>query len=187
MTWDVRTRVRQRIARLLEDRGWTNRRYAQAIDHREQWVSNMLAGRFSPKLDELDRLANPLGVPASELVRQAEDLWELSPSEMRVMRALRMLPPVVRDHFVTLADYLVGVTPDEIDLLRRIRDLEDPEREVIDHWLRVRPLLPALPPAEPPPGDTPAVGGRRPERRARHRGAPRTKKRRPPTDPNAGT
>lgn len=153
MTWDVRTRVRQRIARLLEDRGFTNRKYAAKVGHREQWVSNLLGGRFTPKLDELDKLAAPLGVPASELVRLSEDPWELNPSEMRVVRALRMLPPPVRDHLVTLADYLVGVTPDEIELIRRIRALEGADRAVIEKWLEVRLRLPDIQPSATPPAD----------------------------------
>lgn len=157
MTWDIRTRVRQRIARLLEDRGFTNRLYAKKVDHREQWVSNLLNGKFTPKLDELDKLAAPLGVPASELVRHAEDLWELNPTEMRVIRAVRQLPPAVRDHLVTLADYLMGVTPDEIDLIRRIRALEGADRVVIEKWLEVRLRLPDIQPNAVRPADTLSV------------------------------
>ena len=39
--------------------------------------------------------------------RDEDELWELRPTEMRLVRAVRALPPVLRDHLVTLAEYLV--------------------------------------------------------------------------------
>jgi len=137
---DARTRVRQRIRRLLDDQGKTNRALAKWIDHREQWVSNMLAGRFPLSLDEIDRVALFLNVPASELIRHSEDPWELSPTEMRMVRALRMLPTSVRDHLVMLADYLIGVTPAEVDLLTQIRQLTEDEKDGMQNYLRAMKL-----------------------------------------------
>lgn len=133
-TTDPRTRIRQRIRRLLEDRAKTNRALGQWLGHGDQWVSNLLAGRFALSLDELDRVATFLRVPPSEIVRESDDPWELTPSEMRMIRALRMLPEAVRDHLVTLADYLIGTTPDEVELLKTIRELSVENRQTVGRW-----------------------------------------------------
>ncbi len=137
VTPDAATRVRQRIARLLEDRGYTQRALAKAVGHGDQWASNLLSGRSLLTWEDLDKVAKFLRVPPSEIVRVSEDAWELTPTEMRVVRALRMLPPAVRDHLVTLADYLIGATPDEVELLKRVRQLTPAELRRIEHWIDV--------------------------------------------------
>lgn len=137
-TSEARTRIRQRIRRLLEDRGKTNRALAQWLGHGDQWVSNLLAGRFSLSLDELDRVAKFFNVPPGEIVRTSDEPWELSPTEMRVVRALRMLPPPVRDHYATLLDYTIGTTPDEIGLLTRIRELSEENLAVVERWIDLK-------------------------------------------------
>lgn len=133
-TVDARTRIRQRIRRLLEDRGKTNRSLAQWLGHGDQWVSNLLAGRFALSLDELDRLAQFFSVPPSEIVRVSDDPWELGPTEMRVVRALRMLPPPVRDHYTTLLDYTIGTTPDEVGHLKTYRELNAENQQTLERW-----------------------------------------------------
>lgn len=135
-----RTRIRQRIKRLLEDRGKTQREFARWLGHGDQWASNLLRGEFTLSLDELDRVGQFFNVPPSEIVRVSEDPWELSPTEMRVVRALRMLPPPVRDHMATLADYLIGTTPDEVELLRRIRNLGADQLHVVEQWIDLKML-----------------------------------------------
>ena len=157
MPFNARERVRLRIKRLLEERGKTQRMFAKALEHGDQWASNFLRGEFALSLDQLDAAAAFLGVPPSELVRQGEDAWELSPSEMRVVRALRMLPPPVREHMVTLTDYLVGTTPDEVELLRRIRNLGIENLHVVEQWIDLKLLeqvrgQAARGPAAPPRG-----------------------------------
>ena len=137
VTPDAATRVRQRIARLLDDRGHTQRALAKALGHGDQWASNLLSGRSQLTWDDLDKVARFLNVPPSEIVRMSEDAWELSPTEMRTVRALRMLPPAVRDHLVTLADFLIGATPPEVDLLVQIRALDAEEQAQLQHWLDV--------------------------------------------------
>lgn len=132
---DPATRVRQRIARLLEDRGFTQRQMAKSLGHGDQWASNLLSGRSQLTWDDFDKVAKFLRVPPSELVRLSEDAWELTPTEMRVVRALRMLPVIVRDHLVTLADYLVGATPDEVELLAQVRALTEEEMQGLQHYL----------------------------------------------------
>lgn len=164
---DARTRVRQRIKRLLEDRGKTNRAFGQWLGHKDGWVSSLLAGRFSLSLDELDRTAQFFNVPPSEIVRMSDDAWELSPTEMRVVRALRMLPPTVRDHLVTLADYLIGATPEEVELLKRVRQLTGDELRRVEHWIDVTLLSQEIEPALALPTDlavTNATHGKRARR-----------------------
>lgn len=139
-TPDAPTRVRQRITRLLEERGLTNRALAKVIGHTDQWVSNLLAGRMLLSLRDLDAIAKALNVPPGEIVRVADEPWELSPTEMRVVRALRMLPPAVRDHLMLLADYLIGATPDEVELLKRVRQLTPDQLRRIEHYMDVELL-----------------------------------------------
>lgn len=178
-TPDVRTRVRQRIRRLLEDRGHTNRAFATALGHKDQWASNLLAGRFPLSLDEIDAVAEFLRVPPGEIVRVADEPWELTPTEMRVIRAIRMLPPPIRDHLVILADYLVGVVPDEIDRLTKIRRLDAEDARRIDHWLDVLLLEKGMrrgaaalpdPPATVAPPASPTGHTRKPRRGTHQRG-----------------
>ena len=137
MTPTASTRVRQRIARLLDDRGQTQRSLARALGHGDQWASNLLSGRSMLAWDDLDKVAAFLNVPPSELVRVSDDPWELTPTEMRAIRAMRMLPPSVRDHLVTLADYLVGTTPDEVEILKQVRELSDENRRLVERWIDV--------------------------------------------------
>lgn len=144
-----RTRVRQRIKRLLEDRGKTQREFARWLGHGDQWASNLLRGEFSLSLDQIDRVAAFFKVPPSEIIRVSDEAWELSPTEMRVVRALRMLPPPVRDHLVTLADYLIGTTPEEVDLLQRIRALNADNLDVIERWIEMKLFEQGRGPAAP--------------------------------------
>lgn len=154
-----RTRVRQRIKRLLEDRGRTQREFAQWLGHGDQWASNLLRGEFTLSLDEIDRVAAFLNVPPGELVRVSDEPWELTPTEMRVVRALRMLPPPVRDTFAQLADWTIGVLPDELDLLMIIRRLDDDGRRALTHWAELKTVEQAHARRAPDHGDqrTPSV------------------------------
>ncbi len=173
MAPDVRTRVRLRLKALLEKRGQTNRAFAHWLGHGDQWASNLLAGRFTLSLDELDRAAAFLNVPPSDLVKTTDaDGVELSPSERRVVEAMRTLPIPVRDHLMLLADYLVGVTPNEVELLATIRKLSATEQQRVAHWAEALrhgrtpgpetefPLEPHLAEA-PPAGKSRHIRGRR--------------------------
>lgn len=128
-------RVRQRIKRLLEDRGRTQRDFAQWVGHGDQWASNLLRGEFALSMDDLDRAASFFNVPPSEIVRVSEDPWELSPTEMRVVRALRMLPPPIRDHVAETIDYMIGAYPDEAELLSDIRALNPDNHATLKRWV----------------------------------------------------
>lgn len=169
MQLDARTRVRQRIKRLLDERGRTQREFATALGHGDTWASNLLRGEFALSLDQLDDVAAFLKVPPGEIVRVADEPWELSPTEMRMVRALRMLPPPVRDQLVLMADYLIGVTPDEVERLRRIRQLGEDQWAVVDHWIEMKLLEQAHEPARPhrdgPPGTATTPVGPTPRNR----------------------
>lgn len=130
-------RVSARIKQRLEELGTTNRAFGQSLGRNDAWVSSLLSNKFDLLLRELDRVASVLRLPAGELVRFSDEAWDLTPTEMRVVRSLRMLPPVVRDHIMLLADYLVGATPPEIEFLQRVRRLEDEDRRRIVHWVDV--------------------------------------------------
>lgn len=133
MPTDVKTstRVRDRVRILLAEQGLTNRAFGKRVGHGDQWVSNLLAGRVKLKgLDVLDLFASALGTLPSDLVRRdGEESWTLTPSEMRLLRAVRALPLAIRDHLRVLAEYLMGVAPEEIDLLTEFRKLAADEQE----------------------------------------------------------
>ena len=65
------------------------------------------------------------------------ELCELRPTEMRLVRAVRGLPPALRDHLVTLAEYLIGVVPDEIEFLNAYRLLTPEEQVRVRHGVEV--------------------------------------------------
>lgn len=134
---DAQTRIRQRIARLLDDRGYTQRAMAKALGHGDQWASNLLSGRSRLSWEDLDVVAKFLKVPPGEIVRVSDEPWELAPHEMRMVRALRMLPPTVRDHLVTMADYMIGATPEEVEELRDLRELNEENRRLVRRWTEV--------------------------------------------------
>ena len=143
---DIRTRIRQRIKLLLHERNVTQRAFAKHLGHGDQWASNLLRGEFTLAMDQLDAAAEILGVQPGDIVRVASEALDLSVDEMRAVRALRLMPPVIRDHVIVLADYLVGQSPDEAELLYRIRSLTDEERSYLRHWVdavrRGRPSAP---------------------------------------------
>lgn len=152
-------RVRLAIIRRKNELGMTNREFGRKFStpdgkgHGDQWTSNLLSPKqpTSLSLQELDEAARILRTTAAELVRSAYDHSEyLTPTEHRIMEAVRALPPPVRDLFRTLAEYLVGVAPEEIEFLIEFRGLaSDVERAKVKHWTRALRLaqepLPGLP------------------------------------------
>lgn len=135
---NARERVRRRLKALLSEHGVTGRAFGKRLGHGDQWVSNLLNGRFALSLEDLDEAAHLARTTPSELVRHdSDEIAVLSPTEARVVRALRVVPPAIRDHVVTLLDYLRGVAPEEIELLRRFRQLTAEEQQTIVHGLDV--------------------------------------------------
>ena len=164
-------RVAERIKQRLEDIEMTGRKLARALEHQDPWMSGLLGKRFALSLNELDEVAYHLKMQPGDLVRLSTEQVDLSPSELRIVRALRLLPPTVREHVITLAEYLTGVTIQEIDMLKKIRALEQDDLAKFDHYLDVTLLRPHQPPApaatrdpvessERPDGPTPRTGTR---------------------------
>lgn len=137
-------RVRLAIIRRKNDLGMTNREFGRKFStpdgkgHGDQWASNLLSPKqpTSLSLQELDEAARILKTTAAELVRSPYDHSEyLTPTEHRFMQALRALPPPIRDHFLTLAEYLIGVAPEEMAFLLEYRGLaSDGDRAKVQHW-----------------------------------------------------
>lgn len=173
MSLNARTRVRLRIKQLLEERGKTQRLFAKALEHGDQWASNFLRGEFALSLDQLDAAAAFLGVPPSELVRHGENAWELTPTEMRVVRALRMLPPPVREGYALLADWTVGALPEEYDLLIEIRQADQDTISALKHFLELKRVERAHARRGEDRGETPAPSQQPTMRPPRTHGGPR--------------
>lgn len=150
-------RVRLTIIRRKNELGITNRAFAKELGYAlneevtEQWVSNLLSPKqpTSLRLRDLDAVARILKMTSAELVKSPFEYGDyLTPMEHRINTAVRSLPPAVRDHFLLLAEYLIGVLPEEIDLLTEFRDLTAEQQRDIRHSIRVlriaRRPLPSL-------------------------------------------
>lgn len=133
------TRVRETIRRRMDELGLTARSIAHRFTpHRSDgWISNVLKGRQGLSLDDLDTVADALDLPPSALVKEAGSaLEELRPTEARMVRAIRELPPALRDYLVVLAEYLIGALPSDMPqtaeeqrLWRRFKKLTLADRE----------------------------------------------------------
>lgn len=145
-------RVRLAIIRRKNDLGMSNRDFGRGFSanhgkgHGDQWVSNLLNPKMPNKLSllELDEAASILKTSAAALVKSPYETAEyLTPTEHRIITAMRAVPASIRDHFLTLAEYLIGVAPQEIDLLMEYRELTREEQTRIQHWIHVTRLAPA--------------------------------------------
>lgn len=132
---NARQRVQERIHERLDELGMTGRAFAKHFGHKDGWINAIRDGRNALKLDDLDLAAHVLKTTAGDLVRLGDEAWDLRPTEMRLIRALRLLPYSLQDHLMILTEYLVGVTPDEIELVQRIRALPTDERQRLQHGL----------------------------------------------------
>ena len=172
MTSDVNPaeRVRLRVVQRLSELRWTKRELGQKMGGKgDAWAGAVWKGKIKFQLKDLDELARVLKMPVAALVKRDDDEAEfLSPSERRLLRAVRALPVPVRDHLIVLADYLVGVMPEEIELLSLYRTLTDEERQRLNHAAQVLKMsqhverhsarAPETPPATSGP---PSTGERR--------------------------
>lgn len=173
---NARERVRQALRRRLEDLGMTGRAFGRAFPandgkgHVDTWVSGLLNGQFGLSLEELDDAARILKTTAAQLVKSDFEQAEyLTPTEHRIIEAVRAVPASIRDHVLTLVEYLVGVTPDEIDALDEYRELTPEEKTRVRHWMHVTRIA-----REPVPGlailpDQPATTVRPPSESAHTR------------------
>jgi hypothetical protein len=136
---DPAERVRLRVLQRLSDLGISKRELGLRMGgKKDAWAHDVLKGAIKFQLKDLDALAKALKMPVAALVKRDDDEAEfLAPSERRLLRAIRALPLAVRDHLIVLADYLVGVMPDEIELLTLYRTLTPEERQRLTHAAHV--------------------------------------------------
>ncbi len=85
----------------LDRDAWTQREFASRVGKSQPWLQQIVAGRNKVRLDDLDRVAGALGVPPAELIREPEnELVEVIPDELRLLRLFRAMPREQRDQFL---------------------------------------------------------------------------------------
>ncbi len=91
------------------------------------------------KMRDLDRIAEYLGVPPAQLI--AEDgntLWELRPSEMRLIRIWRDWPLEIQQNALFMLSYFAGLAPAEKAvrrLLSKLRRLSRNDQDYIERTM----------------------------------------------------
>lgn len=177
--WDTvnaRERVRLAIRQRLEALGMTQREFGRRFSandgkgHVDTWVSSLLAGQFALSLDELDEAARILKVSPCALIKSDVETAEyLTPTEARIVTAVRALPPPIRDHVKTLAEYLLGVAPEEVTHLMEFRKLEPQDQEKVQHWTHALVLAQVPVPTPPIQSGQPATNARPTDAESRNR------------------
>lgn len=110
---DAMERLRRRLRVLLDERlpgGKIRQKRLCAFlqgrgDKRksEAWLSNILNGRRGIRLKDLDGIAEFFQIPPGELVRnEGDEMWELTPLEMHVMRRWRRIDLEEKRAFLVL-------------------------------------------------------------------------------------
>ena len=174
-------RARAVIRERMDELGLTGRSIAQRFDppRSDGWISNLLKGRQGLSLDDLDTVAEAVDLPPSALVKEVGSaLEELRPTEARMVRAIRELPPALRDYLVVFAEYLIGVLPSDMPqnaeeqrLWRRIKKLTPADRAdialTVEDILTARRVGPASGTAPAAPGSSGATETAPATRRAR--------------------
>lgn len=132
------TRVRMRIRARLEELGMTGRELAEAVGHKDAWISGILSGYQSLAWEDVDAVANKLGLSPSELIRHEDAVVrELTPREMKLLRHYQGWPNDMQDRWLSMLDFFAASVPDQDTaiLLDRVRTLPRSVR---------RPVLAAL-------------------------------------------
>ena len=65
---DIRTRLGQNVRRLCEAKGWSQEDYADRAGIHRTYVSDIERGRRNPTVIVVEKLAEPLGVTAGQLL-----------------------------------------------------------------------------------------------------------------------
>lgn len=65
---DVRTRLGQNVRRLREAKGWSQEAFAHEAGIHRTYVSDIERGARNPTILIVEKLAQPLGVTASDLL-----------------------------------------------------------------------------------------------------------------------
>jgi hypothetical protein len=139
-------RLKRNILRLLDEHsaGTTKRTrvgLAKALGVKPNGISTILGAPDVPhfKLRDLDRIAEYFGIPPAALI--AEDgnvLWELRPSEMRLMRIWRQWPLDVQDATLFLLNYFAALEPAEKSirrLLSKFRRLSKNDQDYVERTI----------------------------------------------------
>lgn len=69
---DIRQRLALNLRRLRAAKGWSQEAFAFEAGIHRTYISDLERGARNPSLTLLDRLARPLGVPASVLIADAD-------------------------------------------------------------------------------------------------------------------
>lgn len=117
-TMDAMQRLRRRLAVLLDDRTPGGRlrqkTLARYLNKSEAWLSNILAGRKGLRLVDLDQLAEFFALPPAELIRRESDnLVEVTPTELALLRKFRRMDEAMRNAILKIAGlepYMSGLT-----------------------------------------------------------------------------
>lgn len=84
---------------------WTQRELAGKVGKSQPWLVKILSGENALRLDDIDRVAKALGWPPAELIREGEnELIEVTPSELRLLRAFRASDMALRLHFLAVLE-----------------------------------------------------------------------------------
>ena len=178
MRRDVQARIRKRIRDRLDDLRMTARELARAVGHDDAWISGILNGSQGLHWKDFDGVAAKLGLHPSELVRHDDDeLRELSPTEMTLLRHFRSWPDAIKDRWIDVLEFFASTAPDRETaiLLTHLRDTPKSLRGPTMRWLE-RLLQEGIPPAYIAGAvglETDAAGGGKgPKRPARRAGTP---------------
>jgi transcriptional regulator with XRE-family HTH domain len=141
-------RVRTRIRARLEELGMTGRELADACGHKDAWISGILSGYQSLAWEDVDAVAEKLGLSPSELIRHDDAVVrELTPREMRLLRHYQHWPNDMQDRWLSMLDFFAASVPDQETavLLDRVRVLPRSIRRPVLAWL-FRLLEEGIPP-----------------------------------------
>jgi transcriptional regulator with XRE-family HTH domain len=149
MRRDVQARIRKRIRDRLDDLRMTGRELAKACGHGDAWISNILSGRDGLHWKDFDAVAAKLKLSPAELVRHDEDeLRELTPTEMRLLRHFQNWPDPIKDRWLEVLDFFSSAAPDKETalFLTLLRDTPRSLRGPTMRWLEGL-LQEGIPPA----------------------------------------
>jgi transcriptional regulator with XRE-family HTH domain len=97
-------RVRQRIREEMTKQRLSQRDVSGLLKWSQSRVAKLLTGRVELGVDDLGALAFAVGISPTEAVRDRglEFCAELTPTELRMLEHLRLLPPEQRDAFFSI-------------------------------------------------------------------------------------
>lgn len=139
-------RLKRNVRHLLDTHGEgpqkrTRAGLGKALDLKANGISTILNAEDVPhfKMRDLDKIAGYFGVPASMLIAEpGAELWELRPTEMRLMRIWREWPIEIQDAAMALLAYFASLSPAEKEvqrMLSKMRRLSKNDREYIDRTI----------------------------------------------------